>query len=134
MDGVLARIAAGMDVHHLEEMAVQMDRMGHHRVVDENDARAFVAFEADRLDAFAEFFAIERPHEALHVAGEMNLDRALRRARVRIGGERHQVAVGQHRSEEHTSELQSLMRISYAVFCLNTKKKKTKQYNTDKIK
>src|SRR3546814_8160367 len=29
-----------------------------------------------------------------------------------------------HRSEEHTSELQSLMRISYAVFCL---KKKTKQ-------
>src|SRR3546814_3690578 len=31
------------------------------------------------------------------------------------------------RSEEHTSELQSLMRISYAVFCL---KKKTKIYNT----
>src|SRR3546814_9547897 len=30
------------------------------------------------------------------------------------------------RSEEHTSELQSLMRISYAVFCL--KKKKTKQH------
>src|SRR3546814_5143364 len=30
----------------------------------------------------------------------------------------------EHRSEEHTSELQSLMRISYAVFCL---KKKTKQ-------
>src|SRR3546814_10618110 len=32
--------------------------------------------------------------------------------------------VGAGRSEEHTSELQSLMRISYAVFCL--KKKKTK--------
>src|SRR3546814_4856844 len=30
-----------------------------------------------------------------------------------------------HRSEEHTSELQSLMRISYAVFCLKTKKKQT---------
>src|SRR3546814_5246982 len=28
-----------------------------------------------------------------------------------------------NRSEEHTSELQSLMRISYAVFCLKTKKK-----------
>src|SRR3546814_7424350 len=28
------------------------------------------------------------------------------------------------RSEEHTSELQSLMRISYAVFCLKTKKNK----------
>src|SRR3546814_4070023 len=32
------------------------------------------------------------------------------------------------RSEEHTSELQSLMRISYAVFCL--KKKKNKKSNT----
>src|SRR3546814_4456784 len=30
-----------------------------------------------------------------------------------------------NRSEEHTSELQSLMRISYAVFCLKKKKKKT---------
>src|SRR3546814_1616120 len=30
-----------------------------------------------------------------------------------------------YRSEEHTSELQSLMRISYAVFCLNKKKKNT---------
>src|SRR3546814_9754282 len=34
------------------------------------------------------------------------------------------------RSEEHTSELQSLMRISYAVFCLNKKNKK--QYRTQK--
>src|SRR3546814_6338554 len=32
-----------------------------------------------------------------------------------------------NRSEEHTSELQSLMRISYAVFCLK-KKKKTHKY------
>src|SRR3546814_2542072 len=31
------------------------------------------------------------------------------------------------RSEEHTSELQSLMRISYAVFCLKKKKKTIKQ-------
>src|SRR3546814_3194984 len=35
------------------------------------------------------------------------------------------VKVREFRSEEHTSELQSLMRISYAVFCL--KKKKTKK-------
>src|SRR3546814_10116298 len=33
------------------------------------------------------------------------------------------------RSEEHTSELQSLMRISYAVFCLNKKTKKTRKYD-----
>src|SRR3546814_7003148 len=40
------------------------------------------------------------------------------------------------RSEEHTSELQSLMRISYAVFCLKKKTKNNKQHkhrnNTDK--
>src|SRR3546814_5171092 len=34
-----------------------------------------------------------------------------------------------HRSEEHTSELQSLMRISYAVFCLKKKKKTTHTEN-----
>src|SRR3546814_7354515 len=33
------------------------------------------------------------------------------------------------RSEEHTSELQSLMRISYAVFCLKKKKHKQPQHN-----
>src|SRR3546814_255558 len=40
------------------------------------------------------------------------------------------------RSEEHTSELQSLMRISYAVFCLKKKKKKNhkKLQNDDKLK
>src|SRR3546814_1886447 len=57
-----------------------------------------------------------------------------RRSRRRRGGQRDvgrtaaPVAAGTRpqprRSEEHTSELQSLMRISYAVFCL--KKKKTK--------
>src|SRR3546814_4667115 len=46
---------------------------------------------------------------------------------VRAGGEVLCDAVrlaqpGASRSEEHTSELQSLMRISYAVFCLKTKK------------
>src|SRR3546814_2822261 len=34
------------------------------------------------------------------------------------------------RSEEHTSELQSLMRISYAVFCLKKKTHKNKHHNT----
>src|SRR3546814_3856984 len=33
------------------------------------------------------------------------------------------------RSEEHTSELQSLMRISYAVFCLKTKNTQNRQYD-----
>src|SRR3546814_8470227 len=42
--------------------------------------------------------------------------------RARDGGKRSHDAP---RSEEHTSELQSLMRISYAVFCLQKKKKHT---------
>src|SRR3546814_6306580 len=37
------------------------------------------------------------------------------------------VSTRHRRSEEHTSELQSLMRISYAVFCLKKKKKTKKQ-------
>src|SRR3546814_1858052 len=37
------------------------------------------------------------------------------------------------RSEEHTSELQSLMRISYAVFCLKTKKTTPHNYNVTLI-
>src|SRR3546814_8919253 len=40
-------------------------------------------------------------------------------------------AKGAERSEEHTSELQSLMRISYAVFCLKKKKTKTTKETTE---
>src|SRR3546814_7995431 len=51
----------------------------------------------------------------------------IRRARHR-GGRCDSPRQGQaRRSEEHTSELQSLMRISYAVFCL---KKKTKRLSS----
>src|SRR3546814_2600438 len=46
---------------------------------------------------------------------------------VEIGGIKQWISVRgrdrRNRSEEHTSELQSLMRISYAVFCLNKKNK-----------
>src|SRR3546814_5751777 len=41
----------------------------------------------------------------------------------------HQHLLAEARSEEHTSELQSLMRISYAVFCLKKKKHKTTRTN-----
>src|SRR3546814_6640527 len=59
--------------------------------------------------------------------GEVRAREARRAARdhprLDIGRERH-------RSEEHTSELQSLMRISYAVFCLKKKKTPRKKQNT----
>src|SRR3546814_2831366 len=41
----------------------------------------------------------------------------------------HPFVVGEIRSEEHTSELQSLMRISYAVFCLKKKNKRHQYYD-----
>src|SRR3546814_5779064 len=54
-------------------------------------------------------------------------------SRRAFGAPRHEaflliniVGLMPRRSEEHTSELQSLMRISYAVFCLKKKKKQTK--------
>src|SRR3546814_5624472 len=51
--------------------------------------------------------------------GDIGADAALRdRARDFI----HLEQFGNERSEEHTSELQSLMRISYAVFCLKKQK------------
>src|SRR3546814_6700426 len=52
------------------------------------------------------------------------------KSKRRPGGRRQHAKHGAYfssdsiRSEEHTSELQSLMRISYAVFCLKKKKKK----------
>src|SRR3546814_5234764 len=55
--------------------------------------------------------------------GELAFERVgVDRGAVRVEGDLESRAF---RSEEHTSELQSLMRISYAVFCLK-KKKKTK--------
>src|SRR3546814_4564404 len=51
---------------------------------------------------------------------------------VQIFRNRHHESRRLQRSEEHTSELQSLMRISYAVFCL--KKKKTYYKNVKKSK
>src|SRR3546814_7164680 len=58
-------------------------------------------------------------HERRFIAGEIYAKRS------DFGGIGH---TPHRRSEEHTSELQSLMRISYAVFCL--KKKKTTQKTT----
>src|SRR3546814_1289947 len=40
---------------------------------------------------------------------------------------------GDRRSEEHTSELQSLMRISYAVFCLKKQKRQTSHFDSHHV-
>src|SRR3546814_10514217 len=56
----------------------------------------------------------------------------LHHAKLELMNGQMQPAVEMPRSEEHTSELQSLMRISYAVFCLT--QKKSNQHANDKQK
>src|SRR3546814_5467003 len=51
----------------------------------------------------------------------MKLANATKTSRVMVNQPQAPSNSGNLRSEEHTSELQSLMRISYAVFCLNKK-------------
>src|SRR3546814_4279180 len=81
-----------------------------------------VAAGDDRADVAASHF--------LGGAAGRRLDRLHRRHAVfdhiaelaRVEPVRIDAGVYPHRSEEHTSELQSLMRLSYAVFCLQKKK------------
>src|SRR3546814_7174629 len=64
------------------------------------------------------------PDLTLEDAQEAKVDAILDRLDLRSGGRLLEIGCG--RSEEHTSELQSLMRISYAVFCLKKKTRKQK--------
>src|SRR3546814_1749596 len=64
--------------------------------------------------------------------GSQRLEAACQRA-LSFENDSYRSLKGILRSEEHTSELQSLMRISYAVFCLKKKKTKIKYKNTNTI-
>src|SRR3546814_6297203 len=78
----------------------------------------------------AEFPVVAEPHRAIDrgdVVGDLRHQRGGIGERLRHDGPGEGAALvgvgDERRSEEHTSELQSLMRISYAVFCLKKKKK-----------
>src|SRR3546814_6754476 len=85
-----------------------------------SQSRGKLAWDAD-LQAYLPGQSAEAERSAGACRGRFALDEALSdgidagRAAAR--------AAGFSRSEEHTSELQSLMRISYAVFCLKKKKR-----------
>src|SRR3546814_4235293 len=66
------------------------------------------------------FAILEKPQRALGSHVVFLGDREGRAEYLRMG-----TRMVRRRSEEHTSELQSLMRISYAVFCLKKKNRKT---------
>src|SRR3546814_9331434 len=87
----------------------------------------------DREDSPAELLMMERSRKMDFAAGALvfpggAVDEADAELAAAHGG-----GLAVDRSEEHTSELQSLMRISYAVFCLKKKtKEKTKLKYTKK--
>src|SRR3546814_12696858 len=89
-----------------------------------------------RNPVVADLMIVETRQEGVGAARRLQVDVA---ELLRIGAAEiidvDQIAIGvlAHRacrSEEHTSELQSLMRISYAVFCLKKKKHKKQQKQT----
>src|SRR3546814_8770276 len=93
-----------------EPMVVQVDTEGRYALVlPGNDRPQAVA--AEELEARVRAIVNQNPKQAIFVAGD--------------GSANYQKVMDAMvlRSEEHTSELQSLMRLSYAVFCLTKKKK-----------
>src|SRR3546814_4105081 len=81
-----------------------------------------------RLDRRGADTLVAEPAKQLPEAGDvLAVEAAQRLGRHVAAGE----AGAAGRSEEHTSELQSLMRISYAVFCLKKKKRNAHQTSKD---
>src|SRR3546814_8938728 len=81
----------------------------------EEQAKTMLSGTADRVERYPQFSAGLRRHADVSERQAQELEQCLNR----LGGGTSVI-----RSEEHTSELQSLMRISYAVFCLKKKNKK----------
>src|SRR3546814_1991362 len=100
--------AAPRQAHIVERLVVDAEEAAGRAIFGRHIGERRAVGEAEAVEAGAVIFD-EAPDDAL---GAQHLRR----------GE-HEVGRGHARSEEHTSELQSLMRISYAVFCLKTKKK-----------
>src|SRR3546814_2564426 len=114
-----------------------MDRQGRHEVRGRgNDARRRAEYGTDQPADLPDHDERCARRSDRAFAGQPDLTCAAARCsacRSRcsspVSRRRRSPMTAGNRSEEHTSELQSLMRISYAVFCLKKKKK-----NTNKIK
>src|SRR3546814_7832000 len=78
----------------------------------------------DTLFPYTTLFRSVGADDQRRLAAKLHDDALECRRRLRLDHRAHLVRSGE-RSEEHTSELQSLMRISYAVFCLKKKKRRT---------
>src|SRR3546814_10832707 len=106
---LLHRARVGLDLGKLDREAVlQHDDAALGAVAHDAEARLRCRLEIDRLLVQLELAGLD----LRQVEDVVDQAQQVRAAVVDVDG----------RSEEHTSELQSLMRISYAVFCLKKKK------------
>src|SRR3546814_7450683 len=86
-----------------------------------------LVFDRQKLLAFDRFHRTSSPFNALDAAASIRHSASSCKTKKTSDGFSFRSGPGEtreralHRSEEHTSELQSLMRISYAVFCLKKK-------------
>src|SRR3546814_8444679 len=112
-----AKLAEGADVLSALFCEIEVTRSGHPRLVLE------ALSEANRNPAMAK--ALQKHTKGVHSLLADLLGKGQAAGAIDPTLDRHM------RSEEHTSELQSLMRISYAVFCL--KKKKIDNKSTNKL-
>src|SRR3546814_10859138 len=104
-------------------------------VFPENRAAGQRALLAERVEGDLDWVELEHRHRPDGNAGAGNAGKVGKQPQRggRAAGEQHRRQHAEpegHRSEEHTSELQSLMRISYAVFCLNKKNQRTNRTKT----
>src|SRR3546814_4487932 len=104
-------------VHDLEQVRLDLALGGRRRDIEH---RVHPVFEVLRAAIEGEHHRVARDHLEIFAADPGGAYRD-RRSQDRL----------QHRSEEHTSELQSLMRISYAVFCLKKKNKNKSSFTTN---
>src|SRR3546814_1543695 len=99
---------------HVHRIGAARDDVG-----DERLAADATVDGAPEIDGVAHKEPVFGAHPARKTPRQFLAHLAQRPIAVRL--EEEQGAARQFRSEEHTSELQSLMRISYAVFCLKKK-------------
>src|SRR3546814_4173159 len=110
------------DIGQLIDLDHHVHATGRIRHFRERDAVVAARRGVQKVDA--DVRRVRTRLEIEHV-GQTEAERLVKQLQRRLERNRRQYGVAHalRRSEEHTSELQSLMRISYAVFCL--KKKKT---------
>src|SRR3546814_7778282 len=111
-------------MHAIDDPTAMVEQEAHYRAVVEK---------AGHGDLLVQTFTDEHVHSKLHDAEYPAMLNALMQW-ITTGQKPTPAGIAASRSEEHTSELQSLMRISYAVFCLKKKNTKHQQSNYDRFK